>query len=606
MVAALFRVGRETAPDVLSAAKDEKVAAGLVAACMRGPDARGLHLFQSRQMLDFIVPVPHPVARTIPKEDSAFWARGLAWRSVRQPDQSAAASELALVVSGLAESRKFLNDTVARLWDAMRERLLGIDASSLISLLLTNGEAILWDRTHWRRTSRAMAALHGPFEDVSAVAGRRESERAMAVHATRVVVEMVICTAPATGGKKASLADADELLAAAALMVELAADSDAIRGGFTKPEVRVYENGSIAYDEDFLTSVVAKYGRETHAGEFRAAVSAYDDLFRERTDNTDGELVDEAFVEAFQSEFAITPRRFIAGFADLLKLAHERNELCVCTTRAEIHARLRKNEGFTEVEAGAFIQMLTLVPRPNWNEAPPGFLDRDWYPWRFRRRLSVVARPIVALGTAPDASCWYGIQQLRASVSYLFGGITDAWFPEAYFTSEPMRRFRGATAEKLGHAFAREVAADLEAASYETLTEVQMSSLGVPGDLGDLGDLDVIAWNVNEPDIWLIECKRQYPARTVGEIVERLLQFRGDSDDQLGKHLRRLEWIRANSGSVIARLGLPRTATFTPILVTNLPVPMQFTTGSLLPEDQIVTREQLRERLIALSSRGAR
>jgi hypothetical protein len=603
IVAALLEVGRATLRDESAASEDMTVAAGLVAACMRGPDARGLHLFRAQQMQDFIVPVRPLMARTIQAEDSAYWARGLAWRTVAQPERTADASDVALTISGLKECRTFLNDTVAQLWTAMRERLIAIDASSLINLLLSNAEAVLWDRGHWRRTSRAIAALHGPYEDVTGVAGRRESERAMAVHASRVVIEMAVCTAPVAGAKKASVADADELLAAAALMVELASDSDAMRGGFTKPEVRVFQNGSIGYDEDFLRSVVVKYGRETHAGTFRAAVSAYDDLFQGRHATPDDDFRDTAFVEAFQAEFEITPLRFIAGFAELLNLAHERGELCVPTSRNEVHTRLAANQGLTEVEAAAFTRMLTLVPRPCWNEAPAGFSNRDWYPWRFRRRLSVVARPIITLGNDLDTPCWYGVQQLRASVSYLFGGIADAWFPEDYFASEAMQSFRGAKAKELGHAFAQEVAADLRAAGYEVRIEVQMSSLGVPPDLGDLGDLDVVAWKVTESHVWLIECKRQFPARTVGEIVERLLQFRGDSDDQLGKHLRRVEWIRANAGSVASRLGASATAIYTPILATNLPVPMQFTSGSPLPEEQIVTREQICVRLADLVSR---
>ena len=50
----------------------------------------------------------------------------------------------------------------------------------------------------------------------------------------------------------------------------------------------------------------------------------------------------------------------------------------------------------------AILGLLTTVPREVWRAVPPGFNDKDRQPWRFRRRLSLLRRPIVQLDQSED------------------------------------------------------------------------------------------------------------------------------------------------------------------------------------------------------------
>ena len=43
------------------------------------------------------------------------------------------------------------------------------------------------------------------------------------------------------------------------------------------------------------------------------------------------------------------------------------------------------------------MKSFVLSPRAQWNEAAKPFRGKDWWPWRFRRRLSLMTRPIIAL-----------------------------------------------------------------------------------------------------------------------------------------------------------------------------------------------------------------
>lgn len=131
---------------------------------------------------------------------------------------------------------------------------------------------------------------------------------------------------------------------------------------------------------------------------------------------------------------------------------------------------------------------------------------------------------------------------------------------------------------------------------WQSRTSVQMPSIGAPAELGDV---DVVAWHPGDPRLLLIECKRLQTARGLGEIVERLNQFRGDSKDRLGRHLRRHEWIQANLASVVHHLSIPSGIDRTvPVLVVNADVPMQFQQGLPLPPEHILPLHRVAERLV--------
>lgn len=121
-----------------------------------------------------------------------------------------------------------------------------------------------------------------------------------------------------------------------------------------------------------------------------------------------------------------------------------------------------------------------------------------------------------------------------------------------------------------------------------------MRSLGVPASLGDFGDVDVLAWKLGQPEVFVIECKYLRTATSVRDVVDRLDEFRGERDDYLAKHLRRLNWLKSNPAAVVALTGIPATAIkFKGLLVTDDLVPMQFFSGSVISPEEVVPFNQL-------------
>jgi hypothetical protein len=620
----------------------------LVGAVMGGQSARTIHLFEARTPSDHLSSLPASGARRpifVAPEDAEAWQIGLAWLAldrstllpsptgtaagVEAPHDSGQPTEESNPLGELADDHVYderreilgqprcsvaLNSLVVSIWEKISDRLKELSGTSLAKIALVNLELIAADREQWRRTARAVTALFGDDDDVERIAGLRESVRAETAIACRVLAEMAICTTPTTGGRITSIADFEFLTAGISLLVSLASASDAIFNEVAEARISVFPNGAVVSDRTFLADIVGPYALEVHAAGYRDAATEYDQLYESRatdvaesaepptanetggatTSTTRSSPFSDSFVAAFQAEYGLSPDRLPDAVAELTDIAMSEGTAVVETTLSAVGSRLMESRGFSAKEVEAFFKLFALVRREDWTKTPAGFKKRDWEPWRFRRRLSLVARPLLIFGDAADRPLLFGVHQVAVSMTYLLENIKNGWLPEQFFRSREMRSYRGSVANTLGHAFTEQVSKHLESTGWTTRTEVQMRTLGAPDELGDL---DVVAWRADSPRVLLVECKRLQPAGTIGEVVELLTQFRGEAKDRLGRHLRRCGWVREHREALLV-IGVPNHATEVhEMLVTNRDVPMTFRTDLPLKPEQIVPFRMLRERI---------
>ena len=147
-----------------------------------------------------------------------------------------------------------------------------------------------------------------------------------------------------------------------------------------------------------------------------------------------------------------------------------------------------------------------------------------------------------------------------------------------------MKQYIGTVNDERGHAFAQSVSDQFREKGWQTRTEVQMTELGAPAELGDV---DVLAWKPSG-EIQIVECKRLQLARTLAEIAEICRRFRGEARDQLNKHVRRVNWLRNNAKGLQHIVGFtPNTARIDNRLVTNTHVPMTYMTELPIKADKI-------------------
>ena len=148
---------------------------------------------------------------------------------------------------------------------------------------------------------------------------------------------------------------------------------------------------------------------------------------------------------------------------------------------------------------------------------------RDWYPWRYNRRLSILRRPLIQLSTEEDPVVLVMPSILAGTLEYLQQAALGR-LPVGLFDNGEMRSYIGQAADSIGHEFNCKVAERFDQLEWKTMQEVSLTRLGGGADLGDV---DVLAWRPDTGLLFAVECKSLRFDRTPSEIGERLAEYAG-------------------------------------------------------------------------------
>ncbi|WP_419648497.1 hypothetical protein, partial [Thiolapillus sp.] len=228
-----------------------------------------------------------------------------------------------------------------------------------------------------------------------------------------------------------------ELLAKAALLVEVAMDSDAVNSDLIEPRIGLHLNGEYDIDRGFHNTVIKPFLTAYFREGFEGAAGRYTKLYRDEhpAERTRADEVFSAdFIRAFQVEFGLTPDEAVDGLAELMDLAVEFQNVVVETTLGDLKTRLSKTRGLSSEACEAFIRTFGIFHRPAWDKPPPGFRMKDIIPWRFRRRLSSTAKPILLFGEHDDDKVFFGAGALRLGFGYLLERSERGHLPQEFFS----------------------------------------------------------------------------------------------------------------------------------------------------------------------------
>jgi hypothetical protein len=230
--------------------------------------------------------------------------------------------------------------------------------------------------------------------------------------------------------------------------------------------------------------------------------------------------------------------------------------------------------------AGRIVENLTLAGRPRWRTVPDGFNEKDRFPWRFRRRLSVLRKPLIQIDLSDDPTFILAPGLVREAVVYMLGNYHRGDYPP-WQLKPKMRSWAGRSRDSMGRAFALKVAERLTELGWKTAVEKKVTEILRTGFDRDYGDIDVLAWNEGTGRLLLCECKDLQYRKTEGEIAEQLTDYRGEVDDKgkrddLRKHLDRIDLIKQHLPRLQTFVGMSVTPRIEGHLIFKNPVPMQF------------------------------
>lgn len=516
--------------------------AALSAGIVGGPEARQTHIFVARDYLDFMDSLADTRPVTINRYDDAELRLGLGWR-VRGPAEG---SE----VKGKTACTTFLNRLVADLEDELCTGVRQYGRRNLIEALLLNSEAANWHHAYWKKTAAAVLALHSDKQATLNSMGRHEFKLNGVLQASRILMEMAICESPLEGQRKPGDLDLSRLMARAALLFHLGGWSDAIRWGVMEPALVVRPLGDVHANKDFIDNVAEKFAEATSEVRFRHAAENYARNLEERPIATETiDDMEDMFLSAWSGEFG-------APLHDFRRFVDELEDLGIQEHKPVLYVpRSLLVELVPDPNAGqAIVHTLALEPRTSWRSIPEGHDDKDRQPWRFRRRLSVVRRPLLQINCEADPMFLVAPGMVRESFAYMVRNYHDGNFPD-WQLGPAMLTYVGHGRRKRGNEFNTAVAERLKQLGWQVEHEIELTKL-LEKNLGrNWGDIDVFAWNSTTQRILVIECKDVHFRKTYGEIAEQLTDFRGEirsngKPDMLKKHLDRIDQIRENIAAI--------------------------------------------------------
>ena len=504
----------------------------IVAEIIPGPDARNIHAMHGRGHRDYVgVRLPSGFVE-ISAQDSALRKLGLA--GTREGDGR---------ITGKSECTRFLNEVVAETERNLCAALKEFARTPFLLEVVENHERAVRDGTQWRRTMRAVLALRRNSADAHRMVAEREGPRNAVLQSSRILLEAGLCECPVEGRSRVGEIDLSRLMVMANSIVTLGGWSNAIRWGAMEPSLTVSPLGDILTPSKFETDIVQPFGLASIRVRADSAAASYPRHYKasEAVPEVESSL-EPRFVAAWSEEFSLSVDRTRAMLDALDDIGMASQVPALTLTRTKFLETLVE-AGVDAADIAAFIRSFVLPARASWFDVPDGFLPRDREAWRFRRRLSVLRRPLLDLGgdellVAPG--------MVREAVHYVLRCFHEGSFDKSAATSAAMRSWIGESTNRRGHAFNKEVRERLEELGWKAVSDVQMTALLHKGFERNYGDVDVLAWNVATGRVLMVECKDLHFPKTLGEIAEQLADFRGGLDedgkrDLLRKHLDRHE-----------------------------------------------------------------
>src|SRR5260370_2089081 len=430
--------------------------------------------------------------------------------------------------------------------------------------------------------------MHNDRAAATATIVEHDGRLAVCFLLTRILIEAAICECPLEGGRAPSKLDLSRLISRARLVFSLGGDSDAVYWGAMEPWIRVTPLGDIHMKRSFEEEVLQPFARVGGAVQVERAAENYPKLYSlaRPSDSVVG-LIDDAFLPAWEAEFGIPVDGMRMFITELENIGLTQKKPIISMRNSDLISLLAQVVRVSSERASEILALITVQGRPTWPVARAGFKNRDWQPWRFRRRLSALRRPFFQVETVADPEIVFAPGVVHDAFVAMIAWFHDGDIHQSETCSAEMESWIGYVNNKHGNEFTKEVETKLHELGWRTEREIQLTDvLARPsedrfGDLKRFGDIDVLAWRDASPRVLVVECKDVQFRKTPGEVAEQLADFRGEikpngRPDLLERHLNRIDVLTANTSAVAKRLKLSVPIGLEGHLVFRNPVPMRF------------------------------
>lgn len=536
--------------------------------------ARFMHRYASRSFREVFASETDSKPILIKPLDDAAIRIGLGWKVMSR--------ESGAIISGIPECTSYLNRLVWRLLDEICAELSSLDRRFFVRQVLSNHEIAAHDRDVWNRTAQANIAMHNDKDAAIRTIIRHQGELRACFVASRILLEAAICECPIEGGRRAGRLDLSRLMAMVLDVHHYGGWSDAVHWGAMEPRIRITPLGDVHMNPSYFDQVYEPFGRVGAETAVKEAADSYATLYELHKDRTSFEdACGPEFVTAWAAEYGLSLNGFLAFVDEIEDLGSKPAKPFIELSQSAVAATLTSSASLSPQSASNALDMFLSKPRLSWRGVDNEFSSKDWYPWRFRRRLSILRRPLIQIDSGDDPTIVIAPGLLREAFAAMVSWFHKGEIPPTQARSVLMRKWIGHANNLQRSKFNSIVADKMRELGWEARSQVKLTEIfGRPLDR-DYGDIDVLAWRRDSGRVLAMECKDVQFLKTLGEVAEQLADFRGEvrpdgTPDHLKRHLNRLEKLAEFRSEVSKFLGLSHAIQIEGHLVFKNPVPMQF------------------------------
>jgi hypothetical protein len=487
---------------------------------------------------------------------------------------------MGLEITGEDECKQFLAAYRESLLASLIETIRDFGRQHLTRALVRAYQSARHEQSTWRTSIRALRAIDG------AEADRRAFERQNEVNAvqrmTKALAEIAACEANPDGGRVPGEADLDEMYASAMLLIGNGQLFPVIRSRMIEPRLKISPTGDLMSERGTVQKLLEPSAVWTNAKSLDEAAAAYVSDRMNAKDDHPAQAWEEGLRAAIEAEYQIAAEAYV-NFPYLLgRIAEDRGEDVFFERLSTIEQLLHDCRDYAGLNVRPLLDRLTLQKRANWYAGLPE-AERDLC--RFDRNHSLISRPLLMVENAEDPLLLVAPALVMDAMMYAISGLGTGHLNNAFWQSDAARRFAGERGKASGEEFEERVAARLNELGLSATPRCKLSAVLNQKVEAELGDVDVLAIKADHSVVWVIEAKNLRLCRTEPEVASRLSEYRGrtlvdskgrERPDKLLRHLRRVEYLRANRQALQKQLRLNVLPEVKGLLIFDTPQPMNF------------------------------
>jgi len=452
------------------------------------------------------------------------------------------------------------NEVVGYLYKQLTGLIATIRFDEIVSWLVSHNEATIARLFETRMTIPTRLACFYESKNLVETLNKELPDINQASLALRFLIEYVI-TCPSNEIRPMTLELFDHLMALSSAIISWGFDSDYLKYEILDIALDILPSGRIGATRDELLKAQSSFLVEYTSEEITRAKRGFSRYVGKTNNIVTTKDIEEfkkdpliaEFDEATLAEFGLTFTEFGYLIGEIYNLGGEQDGPVKRLDIASLVDSLSSTLQWSKEKISLAVNHLMLSPRSDFLKPPRPFSITDVYPWRFNRALSYIRRPLLKIEHASGDELMWGNRHLFNSHGYLFELIVGS---RLFAQSAKMRELMGKFNRERGETFNNDVALLFETRPG-LIVHRRSKKLGkkyIRGNLGDLGDIDVLVIDKHCRRIFVIECKDLAIARTPHELKAELDSlFKGSTKEKstVEKHKLRTTWVQDNLASIL-------------------------------------------------------